>query len=363
MSQLLLFPDFLGGNPRKKVLFFLIIVLTAMKTTAQDSGDSRQRATGLLHRNLPATGLSQTAINSYLITDAYTDRKSGNFLVYLQQTYQGIPVYNKISVYIFKNDTLIGQTPDVFRISAGVPTKPQYSVSPGQAIRNAANHLALSFAGEPRLVRKDDIRQRFVYQAAGVARKDISSDLIWLPARDASGVRLSWNVRIAPAGSLDDWMVRVDAETGVVLGKSSFVVYERPSDGCQDLSCPTALPLVTGESFPDLYQTALDATPGQKPLAPPPAVTDVNYHVYPFPLESANFGVRTLENNPWLRAGTNNDAITLGWQFDNSMNYAYTRGNNVWAQQDLAGNNATTGYADTSLTPIPSLRFDRAIDM
>ena len=352
MLQLLLFPKVLGGNLRKKVVIFLIIVLTVIKTTAQDGGDSRQRATGLLRRNLPATGLSQTAINSYLITDAYADRKSGSFLVYLQQTYQGIPVYNKISVYIFKNDTLIGQRPDVFRIKSDAATKPQYSVSPGQAIRNAANHLALSFTGEPRLVRKDDIRQRFVYQAAGLARKDISSDLIWLPARDGNGVRLSWNVRIAPAGSLDDWMVRVDAETGVVVGKSSFVVYERPSDECQDLSSATDRPMVTG-----------DAMPTQKMLAPPPAVTDVNYHVYPFPLESANFGPRTLENNPWLKAGTNNDAITLGWQFDNSMNYAYTRGNNVWAQQDLAGNNATTGYADTSLTSIPSLTFDRAIDM
>ena len=400
MRQLLLFPNVLGENFRKKGVFFLIVVLISIKTTAQesktttqestttaqesktttqDSGDSRQRATRLLRKNLPATGLSQTVLNSYLVTDAYADRKSGNFLVYLQQTYQGIPVYNKISVYIFKNDTLIGQRPDVFRIranAANVAAKPQYSVSPGQAIRNAANHLALPFAGEPRLVRKDDIRQRFVYQAASVARKEISSDLIWLPARDGSGVRLSWNVRIAPAGSLDDWMVRVDAETGVVVGKSSFIVYEQPSDGCQDPSSAAGplpvpghaatvqKPLIPGDVTP--IQKPLipgDVTPIQNLLAPPPAVTDVNYHVYPFPLESANFGARTLENNPWLKAGTNNDAITLGWQFDNSLNYAYTRGNNVWAQQDLAGNNATTGYADTSLTSIPSLTFDRAIDM
>jgi len=352
MRQLLQFPDVPGGDILKKVMFFLIVALAFMKTTAQDGGDSRQRATQLLRKNLPATGLSQATMNSYVITDAYADRKSGNFLVYLQQTYQGIPVYNKISVYIFKNDTLIGQRQDVFRIQGKVAAKPQYSVSPGQAIRSAANHLALPFAGEARLVRKDDIRQRFVYQAASVARKDISSDLVWLPDRGGSGVRLSWNVRIAPAGSLDDWMVRVDAETGVVLGKSSFVVHEAPSDGCQEVRSAAGLPLVTG-----------GAIPMQKLPAPPPAVTDVNYRVYPFPQESANFGTRTLENNPWLRAGTDNDAITLGWQFDNSMNYAYTRGNNVWAQQDLAGNNATSGYADTSLTSIPSLTFDRAVDI
>jgi len=339
MRQLLLTP-----------LIFLTIVLTVKKTTAQQEGDTRQRAAGLLRKNLPATGLSQERIKNYVITDAYADRKSGTFLVYLQQTYQGIPVYNKIGVYIFKNDTLIGKRPDEFHVQEKATVKPVYSISPNQAVRNAASHLALGVTKEPMLIRKDDIHQRFVYHAAGVARKDVSSDLVWLPARDGSGLRLSWNVRIAPEGNLEDWMVRVDAQTGIILSKSSFIVHEGPSEGCQEAG---PAPVAT-------WDRALAEKPADMP---PPAVTDVNYRVYPFPLESANFGARTLENNPWLKAGTGNDAITLGWQFDNSTNYAYTRGNNVWAQQDLAGNNATTGYSDTSLTSVPSLTFDRTIDI
>ncbi|MBN9383345.1 MAG: M36 family metallopeptidase [Chitinophagaceae bacterium] len=342
--------------------FILVIVMTsAIKARAQNQGDNRQRAVQLLRKNLSTTGLNQEAVNSFVVTDAYADKRSGNFLVYLQQTYKGIPVYNKISVYIFKNDTLIGKKSDIFRINEQAAAKPVYSVTPTQAVRAAASHLALPFTAEPRLIRTDDIRHRFVYQAAATSRKDISSDLVWLPARDGSGVKLSWNVRIASPGGTDDWMVRVDAATGEILGKSSFVVHERASTP----TSPLLLRNSTTPPPPASNTPTLSAAPASRTyrLSTPPAITSVDYRVYPFPLESANFGSRTLENNPWLKAGAGNDATTLGWQFDNSTNYQYTRGNNVWAQQDLAGNNATTGYADTSLTSIPSLTFDRAIDV
>lgn len=340
--------------PLTSLLF--IIVLTAMTATAQQRGNTNRRAIELLRKNLPATGLSQEAVNSYVVTDAYADRKSGNFLVYLQQTYKGIPVYNKISVYIFKNDTLIGKRPDIIRMNEQAAVKPVYSVTPTQAIRAAANHLALPVTTEPRLISTDKIRHRFIYQATATSREDVSSDLVWLPVRDSSRVKLSWNVRIA--SGVDDWMVRVDAGTGAVLGKSSFVVHERVSIDCVDGAA--GMSSVVGEG---MLSTDMSSASAAVAAAVPPAVTSVDYRVYPFPLESGNYGVRVLENNPWLKAGSGNNAITLGWQYDNSTNYAYTRGNNVWAQQDLAGNNATTGYADTSLTAVPLLTFDRAIDM
>jgi len=92
-----------------KIFIILVVMISAIRAKGQNVGDNRQRAVQLLHKNLPVTGLNQAAIDSYMVTDAYADRKSGNFLVYLQQTHQGIPVYNKISVFIFKNDTLIGK--------------------------------------------------------------------------------------------------------------------------------------------------------------------------------------------------------------------------------------------------------------
>jgi len=94
-----------------------------------------------------------------------------------------------------------------------------------------------------------------------------------------------------------------------------------------------------------------------------PQVTSDSYRVYPFPLESANYGNRVLDLNPWMRAGSGNNATTLGWHYDNVNNYRYTRGNNVWTLEDINGSYYfLSGAADTSLTAIPSLTFDHAVD-
>jgi extracellular elastinolytic metalloproteinase len=336
----------------RTTIFLLIALSVSLMGTAQNSGDNKQRAQTLLRKNLRATGLNQAAANNYLITDAYFDKSTGNFLVYLQQAHLGIPVYNKISVLIFRNDSLIGKTPDILRIPEHEAENGNYSVNPYQAIRFAANHLSIPLSREPQFVRQDNIRHRFVYRATGFTRKEINSDLVWLPSQDQKSLRLSWNVRLASDTGIDDWLVRVDAKTGEILGKSSYVVYEKPSDDCTDEPevvrvgssaarvekmepAPLTAVSATG-SVPATGSTSTGPAPLKTGLMgpPPPAVTDAGYLVYPFPLESGNFGSRSTESNPWTKAGSGNNAISLGWQFDNSTNYMHTRGNNVWAQQD-----------------------------
>src|ERR1700709_1026971 len=60
----------------------------------QQNPGPKQKAMDLLRKNLRLTGLSQAALDSYQVTDAYPDKISGTFLVYLQQTYLDVPVYN-----------------------------------------------------------------------------------------------------------------------------------------------------------------------------------------------------------------------------------------------------------------------------
>src|SRR5262249_38211520 len=91
----------------------------------------------------------------------------------------------------------------------------------------------------------------------------------------------------------------------------------------------------------------------------PPTVTNASYKVVPFPLESPIHGAIAIENEPWLKAGLTNNAITNGWHFDGTTNYNIKRGNNVWAYLDINNNNTAsiTNYPDTSTTAIPGLSF------
>ncbi|MBS1663792.1 MAG: M36 family metallopeptidase [Bacteroidetes bacterium] len=337
-----------------KSTLFLFLTLFSLNMMAQTP---RELGVKLLKKNLRLTGLNQAALDSYIVTDAYPDQKNGTFMVYLQQTYQGIPVYRRIGTYTFKNDTLVSKTANFFPIekkAPGIQTTP--AVDGIRAIRSAAGHLSIALSQEPRLLSKDDLKKRFVYSSvAGLARHSIPSDLVWSISPDEQ-VKLAWNVRIGTADGNQDWVVRVDAQTGEVIEKSSLIVSEKNQNDCVE---PDE---VSARSAPSAPVVAVPMTAAVGGIMGTPSVNDVTYLVYPFPLESANYGSRVTDPNPWLRAGSGNNATTLGWHYDNTNNYSYTRGNNVWAQEDMAGLDNTTGLADTSLTSIPSLTFSRALD-
>ncbi len=162
-------------------------------------------------------------------------------------------------------------------------------------------------------------------------------------------------MQIGSADGNEEWLAHIDAFTGELLQKNSLIVSEQ-------LHQPSVAPIA-----PPMYAPAGKAKQDDlwqliQPFTPPPAVSSASYRVYPFPLESANYGNRALVNNPWTLAGAGNNATTLGWHYDNTNNYTYTRGNNVWARQDLTGRRDTEGFADTSVTAIPTLTFDRTLD-
>ncbi len=66
----------------------------------------------------------------------------------------------------------------------------------------------------------------------------------------------------------------------------------------------------------------------------------------------------TLVSNPWQAFGAGNLATTLKWNNDGSKDYDSTRGNNVYAQPDLDGKNATQNNAARSSTALPNLTFN-----
>lgn len=342
---------------RHCVVLMLFLPFCVIVVGQQQNLRSKEKAILLLQKNIMATGLSQLNLAEYRVTDAYPDKISGTFIVYLQQTHLGIPVYNKMGVYVFKNEQLIQKQPDYVRqIPDAASTRTAgYTISPAQAIHFAANHVGVPLNGEPSLLRKNESSKHFVYTPAGMSLDSITTDLYWLPVNDNKDVRLCWNVRIAAPDKSNDWFVRVDAQTGEYLEKNSLIVSERFDDDClpayQHFGVASTTDAATVRS---IKQPAA--------FAPTPSASSANYRVYPLPVESPNYGGQSLETDPWLKAGAGNNATTLGWHNDGAADYAQTRGNNVWAQEDIAGTNTTGGFTDNSSTAGSVLTFDNTID-
>ncbi|HNP54899.1 MAG TPA: M36 family metallopeptidase, partial [Ferruginibacter sp.] len=90
----------------------------------------------------------------------------------------------------------------------------------------------------------------------------------------------------------------------------------------------------------------------------PSIVNNATYKVIPFPAESPIHpgGTPAVVSNPWNAAAGN--ATSLKWHSNGTTDYNITRGNNVWAKEDLAASNSTTGVPATSTTATDPLSFN-----
>ncbi|MFL5789405.1 MAG: M36 family metallopeptidase, partial [Flavisolibacter sp.] len=151
--------------------------------------------------------------------------------------------------------------------------------------------------------------------------------------------------------STDWWNVRIDAISGDVLEKDNWTLHEQNDKQ----------PLIHKSNNYSAYN--IGRVPANKinsnstEINPPPNVTNAGYNVIPFPQESLTTGSLSVDNNPWLKAGSGNNATTNGWHFDGTSNYTYTRGNNVYAYQD-SDNHNVPGASVNSTTSAPSLTFN-----
>src|SRR6266542_4387584 len=85
-------------------LFFALLFGSATAIFGQQV--DAKTATGVIVKNAAAIGLSKSDLKNYRVSDAYIDELSGLTMIYMQQTYKGIDVFNSIQTLAFKNDQL-----------------------------------------------------------------------------------------------------------------------------------------------------------------------------------------------------------------------------------------------------------------
>ncbi len=278
--------------------------------------------------------------NDLRISSAYAEA-NGLEHVYVQQLYQGIPVYNHLETLAFAQGRLASHTGHfaAAKLLAGLPTTP--ALNAAGAVSRALLHVAPSAAIVPVQTSEDNGPEaRHTFAGTGVARRDIVASLTW--AIDETGrPHLAWNVNVELLHSADWWNVRVDAATGLVLDQDNWTVQEA-ADACAATAPRAAAP----------------ARPAARRLAPasPSSVTSASYFVVGYPRENpGTLGFQT-ETDPWLKAGATNNATTHGWQFDGTSDYTITRGNNVAAYDDSLNRNAPGRYASATAA-LPTLAF------
>ena len=330
--------------------FFLIIAFSLFLISQQLFAQqiSAKEAIFLVKQNSSFLNLSSEDIDNSIVSDAYFDRTSNTQLIYLQQSFEGIPVYNSIQVIAFKKMKAISvEGKRIAKIEEKITgTKDIPAVSAVQAVSAAAHELKIQQPLALRLLRTDAAKRNVEF-ASAISRENVTSDLIWVPGNDGK-VRMGWQVKIVPHNSNAYWLLRINADDESVLGKDNLTLNDNWGNPKDEIK----------KSFSENNISAGKSL--VKENRSPQTIQSSEYRVIPFPAEAMTFsgGTPALITNPWLSSGVSNPAISLGWHNDGANDYAYTRGNNVWAKEDHLGNNSNTGTVANSTSASPYLNFD-----
>ncbi|KAA9338251.1 T9SS type A sorting domain-containing protein [Hymenobacter busanensis] len=310
--------------------------LTALHAQSLNPQQAFEKA--LAVRGQWAAGYAPTDLR---LSNAYADA-NGLEHVYVQQVYRGIPVYNRVQSLAFAKGRLASHAGTFVPVKELMALPASPAISAATAVSRTLQHLAASTTKAPALLTETggpEARQTF--DGAGVARRDIVASLTWAQD-DAGKPHLAWNVNIDLLNSSDWWNVRVDAGTGAIVGQDSWTVHEAAANRHRSRPATGTTSQVGFNTYAAAYL--------------PPTTTTGTYLVVPYPRENPFATGFQTETEPWLKVGAGNSATTHGWHFDGTTNYAFTRGNNVAAYDDVARTNAPGNYA-ASQTPAPALSF------
>jgi hypothetical protein len=330
------------------LLFALTLSLTLYAQKEVEKVKDYLRANASKYR-LTTSDIEQMAISS-----AYVSPTTGWYHIYFNQTYRSIEVYNGLLNATLINDN-VGNISSSFEANIASRVSSDslgILLSPVNALAKAAQSLNLSYSPvnnrELNVVRLANGQiSKAVYANSDLSDENIEIKLYWLPyiegRKDIPQIKISWDVRIVIKDHKNAWSVQLDATSGEVLRTSDKIVHCNFGGKAH-----THLP---NEAAANQHSSQQREAKISQPLAAN------SYNVFDYPLESPNHGSRTIVTNPYNRftASGTGPGNTNGWHTDGSNYYTNTRGNNVWAKEDVAADNEwSIGASPNS----PVLEFD-----
>lgn len=341
----------------KKILLFFVWQICILSGYAQKNNEE---ATRLLTQNQELIGLTHTDLANSLISDFIPEKGTGQSIVYLQQAYANIPVYNQLMVISFRNGKFLsksgGRLKGFDNLVALQPHTPSKTAAEAVQIAMAQKHI---FPAGYLTAIPGNNERTFSFGNAGACSENITAELLWLPYNHNKEVKLAWQVFLTPLKSSDYWLIRIDAITGQVLNETNLTVSCNWSlESKYSAGILNRKNAETSEikefSFKKLFLADL-------PLqGNPEIVNNASYIVVPFPAESPKHpgGFPATVTNPWTLSPGN--ATSLKWHSNGTTDFNYSRGNNVWASEDRAAANNSAGQVATSTTPSDPLNFNFA---
>ncbi|NND62559.1 MAG: T9SS type A sorting domain-containing protein [Flavobacteriaceae bacterium] len=315
-----------------KKLLYLFAFLAVSTAGAQDF---TQAISTYLNSNKAQMGLTSSDVSAVTVLNSAYSKSMDVQTVHADQLHNGIPIFNSTSSFAIKNGTVLSAS---MSFQANVQSRANTSspsVTPNQAVVNAANALGLMAPSGLELISSEG--NTYLFNNGNISLNDIPVKLVY-QALDDNSIRLAWDLSIYLKDSSHYYSVRIDAMNGQLLETMDWVV------SC-DFGKGDHVHSGEGEiNF--LFKGASEE-----------ALGGAEYRVFPLTYSSPLDGVDELVISP-----EDLTASPFGWHDTDGAGgaeFTITRGNNVWAQEDQNGNNGTGASPDGGA----ALSFDFPYDL
>jgi hypothetical protein len=327
-----------------KLIFTLaVIFLFNLTSTAQNTDE--QIALQLVQKNSEKLGLSPNDVTNSKVSATYVIQNTEIRMVYLQQMYKDIPVYNQMHVLAFKDGLPVSIAGSRYGNieQQSIPQSGEPQLMAAAAVQKAFVESNITYNQSIQPIATSDNGKTVEFGKLDVSNTDIKATLVWMPVTKGNA-ELCWQIDISPKNTSDHWLIRVSAVDGTIKNKNNLTVYcNWNHDECSETKTTT---------------NHIHKATEQAVVNGPTIVNGATYNVIPFPAESPIHpgGTQALRTDPWLLAPVGSNATTLKWHSTGTTDYIYTRGNNVFAYEDVDANNIA-GISDTSTTTPDPLSF------
>lgn len=306
----------------KKLIYFFVFVV-ASSVYGQDFSSSIDT---YLNSNRTELGLQSQDVED-VVVDRHSYSKSMDVEnVYALQRYQGIEIFNSVSSFVVKNGQVLNANLSFSdNISQKVnTTSPALNAS--TAINKAAQALGLSNPTNLDVVETIS-GNSMIFSNGNISLNNIPAKLVFQKMEDNS-LRLAWDLSIYLLDASHYYNVRIDATNGTLLESNDWVV-----------SCNFGENNHTNSAH-NSEEGVLFSKKGTMAVIEGGA----QYKVFPLPAESPNHGAAAIIADP----SGEGDGSPFGWHDIDGVpgaEYTITRGNNVYAQDDINGNNGNDGVS------------------
>jgi hypothetical protein len=325
-------------NPFDYKVKLLLIIFLAFFTLVVKAQKEVALTKQYLNENTAKYNLSLLDIADMKVSSEYLSPTTGWYHIYFNQTVEQVEVYNGLLSVTLK-DAKVAFAANSFipNIISKIPENKKATLSTMLALQKAVSDVNLIGYDASKCKALSTVNlnngklSKVVYEDKQLSNEKIEVKLYWLPVENNFGEKintnlvLTWNVTFVTKDGQHSWNIHVDANTGNIIQKKDDVIH-----------CDFGKP--EHENHTELCLDNKTVTQNVSSL------TANGYNVFDYPLEAPTFGARTIVTSTYTRflPALTGPGATNGWHNDGTTDYIYTRGNNVWAKDDIANDDEIT---------------------